>query len=334
MTTSVPDARAAPARAPGIAWSWQGALLGALCVLPAAAVAATDPQRGLALAVGVLPAAIVGVPPQRRRRVGLVVVGALTGIGIFVGSALAGVPVVAVAAIFLFGVGAALLAARWPLGRIVMVLSLPLVGVGLSYDDIGKGAGLALLMVAGSAYAWLVSLAWPERKPPAREASPPSTGPTLDYGLRLGAAGATAAAIGFALDLEHVGWACAAALLVMRPAAEMQILRSIGRIASVIVGGAAATALIALSPQEPWYALAAAVPIIAAAATRASRWYVTPAFTTFIVILLLLYSDPGDSAVRFTERVVETLLGVGLAFIFGLLIPKLRASGAHDVPQT
>jgi len=93
---------------------------------------------------------------------------------------------------------------------------------------------------------------WPERQPSAatEETEAP---PTLGYGLRFGAAGASAAAIGFALGLEHVGWATAACLLVMRPAAEMQRLRSVGRIA-------------------------------AAAATRAGRWYVTPAFTTFLVL--------------------------------------------------
>ena len=37
------------------------------------------------------------------------------------------------------------------------------------------------------------------------------------YGLCLGLAGATAAAIGFALDFDHVGWAATAAMLVMRP---------------------------------------------------------------------------------------------------------------------
>ena len=90
----------------------------------------------------------------------------------------------------------------------------------------GTAAALAGLMVLGSLYACAISMLWPERRPPApRAARPRPVAPMLDYGVRLGAAGASAAAIGFALDLDHVGWACAAALLVMRPAAEMQRLR-------------------------------------------------------------------------------------------------------------
>ena len=60
-----------------------------------------------------------------------------------------------------------------------------------------------------------------------------STGATLAWTVTV------AAAIGFILDLEHVGWACAAALLVMRPSADMQRLRSAGRILAVAIGALA-----------------------------------------------------------------------------------------------
>jgi hypothetical protein len=229
VTRRPPQRRTRPASsAPRIAWSWAGALLGALYVLPGAVSAAGDPRRGIALAVGVIPAAAIGVLPARRRRVLVAIVGALVGVSMLVGSALSGLPVVAVLAIFALGVGAALLAAAKPIGRVVMTLALPLVGIGLSYDDVGTGAVLALLMSLGGVYAWLISLAWPERA--ARAGALPSRpAPNLGYGLRLGAAGGAAAALGFALDPEHVGWACGAALLVTRPPSEMQTLRSVGR---------------------------------------------------------------------------------------------------------
>ena len=47
----------------------------------------------------------------------------------------------------------------------------------------------------------------------------------------------------------------------------------------------------------------------------------TPGFTTFVVISLLVYQHPGSAQSRFIERVVETLLGVGLAYFFGLVVP-------------
>jgi uncharacterized membrane protein YccC len=182
----------------------------------------------------------------------------------------------------------AALAARFRLGTIAMTLCLPMFGVGLSYPDVGKAAGAAALMV-----------------------------------LCLGAAGATAAAIGFLLDLEHVGWACAAALLVMRPSADMQRLRSAGRILAVAAGALAGAALVRLHPPAGVYSVALIAALAAAAATRRSRWYVTSAFTTLLVFLLLLYSDPQTATKRFNERLLETLLGVAIAYLYGLALPAL-----------
>ena len=47
--------RAVPA--PAVAWNGSWALLGGLCSVPAVIVAFSDPTLGVALAVGVLPAA-------------------------------------------------------------------------------------------------------------------------------------------------------------------------------------------------------------------------------------------------------------------------------------
>ena len=289
--------------------------------MPAALVVLNDPSKGVAMSVGVLPAAIIGLAPRRRGRLAVVLLGVLTGVPMLVGGLLSGVPVLAVAGIALLAIGAVLLARRSRLGRVVMVLSLPMVGVGLSYSDVGEAAALAALMVAGSVFACLVSMLWPQR--PAAPRATPAEPPGLEYGLRLGAAGASAAAIGFLLDFEHVGWACAAALLVMRPVEEMQRLRSAGRVIAVVVGAGLAIALLRIDPPVAWYALAVIAVVAGAAATHRSRWYVTSAFTTFLVFVLLLYGSPQDAASRFDERVGETLLGVGLAYLFGVVVPSL-----------
>ena len=190
--------------------------------------------------------------PTRRARLAIVVLGACIGVPIFLGGLLSGVPVLAVAAILGLGVGSAQVAGRFRFGTLAMNLSLPMAGVGLSYSA-GKAAGAAALIVVGSACACAISMLLPEQRGDAspRARRPPAAAPTLDYGIRLGAAGATAAAIGFVLDLDHVGWACAAALLVMRPAAEMQRLRSVGRIVSVFLGAVAAVALVHAGPPAP-----------------------------------------------------------------------------------
>ena len=70
------------------------------------------------------------------------------------------------------------------------------------------------------------------------------------------------------------------------------------------------------------------VALTSLAATRGSRWYVTGAFTTFLVILLLVYGAPSEAESRLVERVGETLLGVGIALVFGVVLPDRRRQPA------
>jgi uncharacterized membrane protein YccC len=113
----------------------------------------------------------------------------------------------------------------------------------------------------------------------------------------------------------------------------MQRLRSVGRVLSVGIGALAAIGLVRAHPPAAVYSLAALAAVTGAGGTHRSRWYVTPAFTTFLVFLLLLYSRPQDAASRFGERVLETVLGVAIAYAFGLVLPALARRRAATDPR-
>jgi hypothetical protein len=57
---------------------------------------------------------------------------------------------------------------------------------------------------------------------------------------------------------------------------------------------------------------------------------VTPGFSTFLVFWVLLYGDSTRASIthRFDERVFETLGGVAIAYVYGLVVPKLRLRAA------
>lgn len=319
MAAPAPTTTAPPGtRRPGLAWSWTDAARGALYALPPALVALHDPAHGLALAAGALPAAAAGLAPTRRRRLATLVVGIAAGLSIVVGALLAATGWFAVAGMFAVCFGAAVSAARRRLGLLAMMLCAPLIGVGLS-EPVTKSLEAAALIAAGSAYCFLVSLAWPERPAvPAPRRAPMTPADAFDYGMRLACAGASATAIGLAWAPTHPGWPPAAALLVMRPAPEMQWLRSQGRLLSVLLGGLAAGMLVRADPPNAGYSLALLAALAAATATQRSRWYVLPAFSTFVVLLLLAAGDPGDVRARFAERMLATVAGVGLAYFFAL----------------
>jgi uncharacterized membrane protein YccC len=222
--------------------------------------------------------------------------------------------------------GAAALSARARIGSLLLTLAVPMVGAGLSFEgDVAAALELAGLVALGAVYGWLLCLCWPDQ-----EAEDPPTLPgrsaVIEYGVRLGLAGATCAGLGYALDLDHKGWATAACLLVMRPSAAMTRLRGAGRALSVTAGALAASVLVLGDVQPAVIAVGVVAALTGLAATRPSRWYVTGGFTTFIVILLLVYGTPNQAAGRFLERVAETLLGVGVALFFGIALPALRRS--------
>jgi hypothetical protein len=92
-----------------LTWAWSDAVRWGPCTLLTG-----DPSRGLAWAVGILPAAILGLAPQRRARVRLVAVGLLFGLSILLGSLFIQTSVTAVIGIFAVAFGAAMLASRRP----------------------------------------------------------------------------------------------------------------------------------------------------------------------------------------------------------------------------
>jgi hypothetical protein len=276
------------------------------------------------MAIGVVPVAGVPLAPARRGRIRVGLVGVVAAASLLLGAFLAQWPPLAVAGLLVLAPLAAHVSVSRPPVLLALTLSLPLMAVGLSYPGFAAAAPLAGALVVGSAYATGISLLWPAGHVPA---GPPPPAPPrevlLRYGYAAGVAGALCAAVGFALDLEHVGWAPAAALLVMRPLPAVQRMRSLDRVVDVVVGAAAAITLTTLGAPDWAFALTILVGVAAATATAGSRRYLLPTLTTFLAFVLLLYDDPGKGQDRFWERVLETVLGIAAAAVFGLLLPAV-----------
>ncbi|MFJ4223644.1 FUSC family protein [Microbacterium sp. NPDC089695] len=311
-----------------IAWSWRNALHGIALALPAAVVMLRDPTAGLALAVGVLPAMALGVGASRRQRLSGLLVGVLAGAAIVLGAAVGGIPVLAVVTVFVACVAVAVLAAD-PGRRLatpLMILGLPLIGTGLSFGSIADALPAAGLIVLGSAYAVLVSMLWPDRPAAPRPARSATTrAAMLVYGIQIGLAGALAAAIGFALGVDHPGWACTAALMVSRPQHALLVTRGWGRALAVLGGAVLACGVAALRPPAAVAAVILVLIIGVGTATAGSRWYVFPFFPTFVVLSLLLLGETASPAHWFVERVGMTLVGVALALGAADVVPRLAA---------
>jgi Fusaric acid resistance protein-like len=314
-------------RTDNLVWDRRGATYGMLLAVPGAVVIATGQVKpGVALVVGTVVAALVGVRPARAKRKAMLVVGLLFAASIVLGAILATEPWLAVPGIAVVAVVAAQVAAEKPLGILAMNLCLPIIGIGFSYD-VGGALGFGLLILAGTIYGYLVSLAFEEYPaPPPRESRMLSKDDARGYGIVLALTGFTSALVGFTLNVDHVGWVVGAALLVIRPSRELQHLRSIGRVVSVYAGALLSAPLIVFGAADWVFVLVAPAALIGLAAMHTSRWYINAGFMTFLVIILLTYGESGSVRHFAVERTAETLIGVGIAYFFGLAVPKLLAN--------
>jgi uncharacterized membrane protein YccC len=93
----------------------------------------------------------------------------------------------------------------------------------------------------------------------------------------------------------------------------------------VLIGATAGSWLATADPPTWVLACAVLADVALVAATQGSRWYITGGFTTFLVLLLLVHGAPTEADERVWERVAETLLGVGLAFVFCWWLPGHRS---------
>lgn len=316
-----------------IAWSSRDALFGMLLALPGAIVIATGSvDAGLALLLGALVPASVGLASRRRARIMIPIGGLAFFVAIFVGSFVAQWWFIAVFALPAIAYAAVQVAARKSVGRLLLTLVLPVTGIGLSFAGIENSIGLAVLVGVGSIVAFVAALLLPEYDTGARRVSRLLEQTQVqDYGLRLALAAAVATAIGYALNIVHIGWVVGSTLLVMRPAMHLEQTRAIGRMISVIAGTMAASTLLTLNLPVIPIALVAGLAIILMAGTHKSEWYVAPFFTTFLVFWVMLYDDPSAAAIhhRFWERILEVGAGIAIAVVFGILWPTLRARRAQ-----
>jgi hypothetical protein len=270
-----------------IVWKWKDARFAAMIsVVPFVVITTGHVEGGLLLLIGSLPAAVVGLLPTRKERKKLVVFGILFGIFLMLGSFMAQWAWVAIPGMFLLAFGSAILASSKRFGIIALTLCVPIVGVGLSYGGLENSIGLAVIIIVGSIVAYGWSLCFREHKSSSEIHRENPSAMTIsqwrNYGIRLGLAASLAATVGFALGVEHIGWIVGSLLFVMRPNKEVQELRSVGRSISVFVGAMTASWLLTLNLQPFVIAILSVAAIIITSATHTSRWYITPAFTTFL----------------------------------------------------
>jgi hypothetical protein len=176
-------------------------------------VLAADVSLGMVMALGTLLVAMLGVPPARRSRPRLALVGVAFAVAYGAGAVLALCAPAAVAGLAAAAYAGVLLAARTRAAGLVPALLLPALALGMNHPA-PDGFVAAAVLLAGSTWATVVTCAWPEARPPAVPTRTPGSSVTprgaRTYAILFAAAAGIALALGHLLDLTHVAWAAEA----------------------------------------------------------------------------------------------------------------------------
>lgn len=285
--------------------------------------------QGIAFAIGLLPTSLLGIAPTRKNRLIYGLVGCLFGLGVLVGSLIVSWRDVYVTAVVFLAVSflATLVAARRPAGGLLLSILVPSLAVGTGYAR-GEALVLMVAFMLGSIWSSLVML--PVREFPPDEsiigrlqALQPAHVKT--YGLLLGLTAATSILVGHLTNNPYAGWIATAAMLVMRPVQDMTGWRGVGRAISTIVGTLLVILTINLHLGYGATAVVVAVVAVVAIGARTSRLYITPFGTAFLILTIELFGVDDALNIRTVGwlRIVNNVIGAGIALFYGLLVPWL-----------
>ncbi len=236
----------------GIAWSWDAALRGAICALPAVPViVAVNVSAGICLALGTVLVAFIGVPAQMSMRIRAYLIAVLFAAAYALGCVVGQWPVVAVLTLSALAYVSVLITGQNPRSQLIAMLVVPGFAVGMN-EPPPDGFVIAAMFLAGGLWATFVSVMWhPGARWPRRPSPLLRPGRALlhdertkrVYAICFALAVGIALAIGFVKDFQHVAWAAAACAFVMRPDPGLLASRALGRALATLLGVCAAAVL-------------------------------------------------------------------------------------------
>jgi hypothetical protein len=313
----------------GFSFSKEDGIHAALAVIPSIIlILLGNLSFGIALAIGTLPTSQLGIAPKRKQRIAFSILGCLFGIGIYIGSFVALINSIWMAGLVFFVVAfiSAVLAARKPIGAIMLALILPAMTVGFGFSK-ETALSLTFAFVLGSLWSGFVTLFWPEEDKVANKDGMKAfvADKPKQYGVLLGLAAATAIFYGYFISPEFIAWTATAAMLIMRPLYGMVKTRGFWRAVATVIGGI--LAIITITMQLPNIITAALVLIVMVIiiGTSKSGWWLMPLGTAFFILTLSLLGETDSTDIKIAgwERITDNVVGAGIALFYGLLVPLI-----------
>ncbi|MBN8720533.1 MAG: FUSC family protein [Sediminibacterium magnilacihabitans] len=122
------------------------------------------------------------------------------------------------------------------------------------------------------------------------------------------------------LPVGHSYWILLTVIVILKPAYSLSKKRNVERLTGTILGALIGLAFLYLVKDKTAIVIVLAFAMIGTYSFMRRKYMVSVTMMTFYLLLMFHLLDPKDFAVIFTDRIIDTLIGSAIAFIFGYLL--------------
>jgi uncharacterized membrane protein YccC len=138
------------------------------------------------------------------------------------------------------------------------------------------------------------------------------------HGLRTSLAIVTGYLLGYALDISRTYWILLTIVVIMKPGFSLTKSRSYQRMIGTIIGALFAVGVLFITQSSTAIFVIMLICIIGSYSFMTYNYTVSVVFTTPFIVFLLHYLYPADFQ-NISQRVLDTLIGAGIAFTFNYI---------------
>src|SRR5690606_24112639 len=143
--------------------------------------------------------------------------------------------------------------------------------------------------------------------------------PIFKHSLRIAVMTIIGYGVGMVFSLQNPYWILLTLIVIMRPTFGLTKTRSIERTIGTLIGGALAVGIILITQNPTVYAILAIVSLVIAYSMVQRNYKATATFITLSVVFIYALLQP-DIFNVIQYRIVDTLIGAGLATVGNLLL--------------
>lgn len=139
------------------------------------------------------------------------------------------------------------------------------------------------------------------------------------HAIRVSLATVTGYVLGLALHIDRVYWILLTIVVILKPGFGLTRSRSIQRLIGTVLGALFAAGLLYLTTNDTVIFIVMLLCILGAYSFMTFRYTVSVFFVTPFIIFLLHFLHPAD-LLNATQRVIDTFIGGGLAFVANMVL--------------